>query len=70
MAFAIVLFAGFIGIALTASVAVLAFIDVAFSLSEGSERARRNARYAVQPAAEALSPKEKLARIHQWAQTA
>ena len=69
MALAIILFGGFIGVALTFLVAFLAFIDVAFNLSDSDRRARQDANVTVQAEAE-LSPRAKLARIHQWVQSA
>ena len=74
MVLAVILFAGFVGIALVAALSVLAFIDVAFNVWESADRADREARYArddVQPRQEAVSvsPPPSV-HAHQWAQSA
>lgn len=70
MFLAVTLFAGFIGIAIFAVLAVLAFLDVAFNVSDSIDRARRDAQYRVQPESAELSPRANLSRVHQWAQSA
>lgn len=70
MFLAVFLFAGFVGIATFASLAVLAFLDVAFNVSDSVDRARRDAKYAVQPESVESSSRANLARVHQWAQSA
>jgi hypothetical protein len=83
MVLAVILFAGFVSIALAAVLAALAFIDVAFNVWESAERADRHARYtetaapahvgvaAVEPALPTeLSPRVPQIRAHQWAQSA
>jgi hypothetical protein len=69
MFLAVILFAGFVGIAVFAILAVLAFLDVAFNVSDSIDRARRDAKYAVQPESVESSSRANLA-IHQWAQSA
>jgi hypothetical protein len=82
MVLAVILFAGFVGIALAAVLGALAFIDVAFNVWESAERADRAARYtetavpahvgaAVQPAVPVeLPPRVQQILAHQWAQSA
>ena len=70
MFLAVILFAGFVGIATFAILAVLTFLDVAFNVSDSVDRARRDAKYAVQPESVELSNRANLAHVHQWAQSA
>jgi len=70
MALAIILFTGFVGVALVAVLGALAFIDVAFNVWDSADRADRASRYAVQPGAAELSSRTQPARVHQWAQSA
>jgi len=73
MVLAVILFAGFVGIALAASLSVLAFIDVAFNLWESADRATRDARFArdeVQPRTAEVAVPTPSVHAHQWAQSA
>jgi hypothetical protein len=70
MALAIILFAGFVGVALVAVLSVLAFIDVAFNVWESADRADRNERYTVPAGTADLSPRIPQVRARQWAQSA
>jgi hypothetical protein len=73
MILAVILFAGFVGVALAAVLSVLAFIDVAFNVWESADRANRDARYAqhrLQPGTVEIAPPVPSARAHQWAQSA
>lgn len=70
MALAVILFAGFIGIALVAVLTVLAFIDVAFNVWDSTDRASRDTRHAVPSGSAAIAPPVQPARVHQWAQSA
>jgi hypothetical protein len=73
MVLAVILFAGFVGIALVASLLVLAFIDVAFNVWESADRADRTSRYArddVQPRQAEVSASLPPVHAHHWAQSA
>jgi hypothetical protein len=66
---AVILFAGFVGIALVAVLSVLAFLDVAFNIWESTDRATRDARHAVQPGSVEISAPVPSVHAHQWAQS-
>lgn len=70
MLLAILLFVGFIGVALTLLLGALASLDVAFSVWDYARRARRSLPVVVQQIAEKSAPLRTGRRVSQWAQSA